>query len=78
MKNTTTNNMNIEEIPFIGELTISDILYAHKHDLSYSDMINFKYDMAKADAEEKLRIAKEDLKMKRDCNTPQETVHFAW
>lgn len=70
--------MNIKEIPFIGELTINDIAYAHKHDLSYKDMIGFKNDMAEADAKERLDIAKADSKSMRYYDTPQETVYFAW
>jgi hypothetical protein len=71
-------NMNIKEIPFIGELTINDIAYAHKHDLSYKDMVGFKNDMAEADAKERLDIAKADSKSMRYYDTPQETVYFAW
>ncbi len=70
--------MEILEKKFLGELTINDIMYAHRHDLSYKDMVGFKNDMAKADTEERLAIAKADSKSMRYYDTPQETTHFAW
>lgn len=66
------------ETPIIGELTITDILYAQKHELSYEDMVNFKHEMKMIDEAERICIAKSDAREGRDYNTPQETVHFAW
>lgn len=63
---------------FIGELTISDVIYASEHDLTYEDMVGFKKDMHMLYEAEKLEVYREDVRSLRSSNVPQEAVHFAW
>lgn len=66
------------EKTFIGDLTINDIMYAQRHDLSYGDMVNFKNEMDMILEDE---ILQEKEKAKSEMisrNSPQETTHFAW
>ena len=63
---------------FIGELTISDIMYASEHDLTYEDMVGFKKDMYMLYEAEKLEVCREDSRSLRSSNVTQEAVYFAW